>query len=63
MYVVKARINSLGGAVADVQVISIDTSNAQTVYIVDYNSIKCTAILNPFNGCYYVDDVYGRVDV
>ena len=30
-------------------------------YIVDYKGIKCTAIFNGFNCCYYADDVYGRI--
>lgn len=31
-------------------------------YIADYNGVKCTAILNGFNGCFYADDVYGRME-
>ena len=31
-------------------------------YIVDYNGVKCHAIFNFFTGCYYADDVYGRID-
>lgn len=26
-----------------------------------YNGKKCTAIFNPYVGCYYVDDVYGVI--
>lgn len=32
-------------------------------YLADYNGIKCTAIFNPFVGRYYVDDVYGKMEV
>ena len=31
-------------------------------YIVDYKGVKCTAIFNGFNCCYYADDVYGRIE-
>lgn len=31
-------------------------------YIAEYEGKKCTAIYNWFNGCYYVDDVYGIVE-
>lgn len=31
-------------------------------YIADYKGIKCTAIFNRFTCCYYVDDVYGRIE-
>lgn len=31
-------------------------------YVVDYKGVKCTAILNGFNCCYYADDVYGRIE-
>ena len=30
-------------------------------YIADYKGVKCTAIFNEFNCCYYADDVYGRI--
>lgn len=60
-YNVIARINSLGGQTAEVTVIDIDNSKPQTTYIVRYNGKKCTAILNPFNGNYYVDDIYGVI--
>jgi len=29
------------------------------LYLADYNSVRCTAIFNPFIGRYYMDDVYG----
>lgn len=30
-------------------------------YRAEYQGKVCTAIFNPFVGCYYVDDVYGVV--
>lgn len=30
-------------------------------YVAEYNSVKCTAIWNVFNGLYYLDDVYGII--
>ena len=30
-------------------------------YRAEYRDKVCTAIFNPFVGCYYVDDVYGVV--
>ncbi len=35
--------------------------NKGKYYIVDYKGVKCTAIFNGFNCCYYADDVYGRI--
>ncbi len=30
-------------------------------YIADYKGVKCTAVFNGFNCCYYADDVYGVI--
>ena len=30
-------------------------------YIADYKGMKCTAIFNGFNCCYYADDIYGVI--
>jgi len=30
-------------------------------YLADYGGVKCHAIFNPFDGRYYVDDVYGVI--
>lgn len=30
--------------------------------IAEYKGQKCTAIRNPFNGYFYVDDVYGKIE-
>lgn len=54
---IQARIHSLGGQFAEVTIVS--ESNG---IIVDYRGVRCTAIYNPFVGCYYVDDVYGIID-
>lgn len=37
-------------------------ANKGKYYIADYKGIKCTAIFNGFNCCYYADDVYGIVE-
>ncbi len=29
------------------------------LYLASYEGVKCTAIFNPFAGCFFVDDVYG----
>lgn len=55
---IQARINSLGGQFAEVTIVSERSCND---VIVEYRGIRCTAIYNPFVGCYYVDDVYGIV--
>lgn len=36
--------------------------NRGKYYIADYKGVKCTAIFNVFNCCYYADDVYGRIE-
>lgn len=53
---IQARIHSLGGAFAECTIVS--ESNG---IIVDYRGVRCTAIYNPFVGCYYVDDIYGII--
>ena len=30
-------------------------------YVADYNGLKCLTTFNPFEGRYYVDDVYGVI--
>lgn len=30
-------------------------------YLADYNGVKCHALYNPFQGRYFVDDVYGII--
>lgn len=31
-------------------------------YHAEYHGVVCTAIYNPFVGCFYVDDVYGVLE-
>ena len=57
----QAHIHSLGGAMDEVTVLDSRQDGAQTVYIVDYKGVKCTAIYNPFSNAYYVDDKYGII--
>ena len=56
-----AHIHSLGGAMDEITVLDSRQDGAQTVYIVDYKGLKCTAIYNPFSNAYYADDKYGII--
>ena len=31
-------------------------------YIVDYKGVRCHALFNFYNGTYYADDVYGKIN-
>ena len=64
MFKTEAIIHSLNGAKDTVIVLSetMVTPN-QSGYLVDYKGVICTAIYNPFSGCYYADDIYGVVKV
>ena len=55
----QARINSLGGQFAEVTIVSERSCND---VVVEYKGIRCTAVFNPFVGCYYVDDIYGIIE-
>lgn len=55
---IQARIHSLGGQFAEVTIINEKSDND---VIVEYRGVRCTAIYNPFVGCYYVDDIYGII--
>ena len=46
----------------EITVLDMKENGRQTVYIVDYRGVKCSAIFNPFNCTYYADDVYGRLE-
>lgn len=62
-YTTVGHVNSLNGENKIITVIDIVKNNSpQTTYIVDFEGVKCTAILNPFNGHYYVDDIYGKIE-
>ena len=56
-----AHIHSLDGAMDEITVMDSRQDGAQTVYIVDYKGVKCTAIYNPFSSAYYADDKYGII--
>ena len=58
----QAHIHSLDGAIDEITVLDIKEDGRQTIYIVDYRGVKCSAIFNPFNCTYYADDVYGRIN-
>ena len=59
-YEAMAHINSLGGKMAKITVLDKPNEN-ENCYIVEYNGVKCTAIMNWFVGAFYADDVYGVV--
>ena len=56
-----AHIHSLGGTMDEITILDSRQDGAQTVYIVDYKGVKCTAIYNPFSNAYYADDTYGII--
>ena len=58
----QAHIHSLNGAIDEITVLDMKEDGRQTIYIVDYRGVKCSAIFNPFNYTYYADDVYGRLE-
>ena len=45
----------------EITVLNKKKDGRQTIYIVDYRGVKCSAIHNPFNCTYYADDIYGIV--
>jgi len=53
-----ARIHSLSGELAEVIILEKCGDND---YIVEFNGVKCHAILNGFTNCYYADDVFRRI--
>lgn len=55
---VEAAIHSLGGKTARAKILRHEDNNH---CIVEYEGKICTAIWNPFNGYYYVDDIYGII--
>ena len=56
-----AHIHSLDGAMDEITILDSRQDGAQTVYIVDYKGVKCTAIFNWFSNAYYADDKYGII--
>lgn len=55
----EAVIHSLHGGVDTVTILSHADNNH---CLAEYKGKICTAIWNPFNGYYYVDDIYGIRD-
>ena len=56
-----AHIHSLDGALDEITVLDSKQDGVQTVYIVEYKDVKCTAVFNPFVCAYYADDKYGII--
>jgi hypothetical protein len=54
----QCRIHSLDGGMGEATILERTGDNK---YLADYNGVKCSAIYNPFAGCYYVDDKYGVI--
>lgn len=57
---IQARIHSLNGNFDECIIVEQKSDNN---IIVEYKGKQCTAIYNPFAGCYYVDDIYGTIDI
>ena len=60
-YKTTAHIHSLNGEMSEITVLDKREDGRQTIYIVEYNGIKCTAIFNPFVCEFYADDKYGII--
>ena len=58
----QAHIHSLDGKMDEITVLDKKEDGRQTIYIVDYRGVKCSAIFNLFNCTYYADDIYGRFE-
>jgi len=56
-----AHIHSLKGEVKEVTVLEIDDTQNPTIYIVEYNGVKCKARFNPFVCMLYADDIYEKI--
>ncbi len=55
----QAHIHSLDGKMDDITVLEKTGDND---YIVDYKGVRCHALFNFYNGTYYADDVYGKLN-
>ena len=55
----QAHIHSLNGKMDEITVLKKVGEND---YIANYKGVKCHALFNWFNGTYYADDVYGRIE-
>ena len=54
----RARIHSLDGQLAEVEIVEKRGDNE---YVASFDGKRCSAIFNPFAGCFYVDDIYGKI--
>lgn len=62
---VEAYIHSLKDHINNRHVlgeVEIREKIGDNLYLAEYQSIRCTAIFNPFIGRYFVDDVYGILE-
>ena len=57
----QAHIHSLDGAMDEITILDSRQDGSQTVYIVDYKGVKCTAVFNCLSNAYYADDTYGII--
>lgn len=55
----QAHIHSLDGKMDEITVLQEIGNNS---YMVDYRGVKCSAIFNWYNGTWYADDIYGRLN-
>lgn len=55
----QAHIHFLDGKMDEIIVLQEIGNNS---YMVDYRGVKCSAIFNWYNGTWYADDVYGRLN-
>ena len=55
----QAHIHSLDGKMDEITVLQEIGNNS---YMIDYRGVKCSAIFNWYNGTWYADDVYGRLN-
>lgn len=60
-YKTTAHIHSLDGKMDEITVLDTREDGRQTIYIVDYKGVKCTAIFNWFANAFYADDKYGII--
>lgn len=58
-YKTMAHIHSLKGEMREITVLEKVGDND---YIVDYNGVKCHALINWFVGQFYADDIYRRIE-
>ena len=57
----QAHIHSLDGKLEEITILGETMQGQQRTFIVEYNSVRCTAIFNVFTGAYYADDKFGII--